>query len=369
MLGSRTKLLIADDSALMRKYLSEIFRDEGDFEIAMARNGAEALELAQKFNPDVITLDVNMPEMDGITCLSRIMVECPKPVVMVSSLTTKDAEVTLQALGLGAVDFIPKPDGTVSLHIDKIRGALVAKVRAASKARLRPSRFLVERVRHVAQGAEAPAAARVIEKPVPAAARSAGAVQGEVRGVVLIGVSTGGPGAIEAILPRLPAHFPWPILIAQHMPESFTGVFARRIDGLCALNVLEVTRPMAVAPGCAYIARGDADLVISRRTGTLTVMPAPADQQYIWHPSVERLVKSAMDQMPPTQLLGLMLTGMGDDGAEAMAELRARGGRTIAEAEETAVVWGMPGDLVKRGGASAVLPLPRIAEQLTRWTA
>jgi two-component system chemotaxis response regulator CheB len=153
------------------------------------------------------------------------------------------------------------------------------------------------------------------------------------------------------------------------MPESFTGVFARRIDGLCALSVVEVTRPMAVAAGCAYIARGDADLVISRRTGTLTVMPAPADQQYIWHPSVERMVKSAMDQVPPTQLLGLMLTGMGDDGAEAMAELRARGGRTIAEAEETAVVWGMPGDLVKRGGASAVLPLPRIAEQLTRWTA
>jgi two-component system chemotaxis response regulator CheB len=298
------------------------------------------------------------------------MVECPKPVVMVSSLTTKDAEVTLQALGLGAVDFIPKPDGTVSLHIDKIRGALVAKVRAASKARLRPSRFLVERVRHAAQASPAPAApVRVAEKPARAAVGAPGAVAGEVRGVVLIGVSTGGPGAIEAILPRLPAHFPWPILIAQHMPESFTGVFARRIDGLCALSVVEVTRPMAVAAGCAYIARGDADLVISRRTGTLTVMPAPADQQYIWHPSVERMVKSAMDQVPPTQLLGLMLTGMGDDGAEAMAELRARGGRTIAEAEETAVVWGMPGDLVKRGGASAVLPLPRIAEQLTRWTA
>ncbi len=357
------KILIADDSALMRKYLGDIFKDEGDFELCMARNGAEALQMAQSFNPDVITLDVNMPEMDGITCLSRIMVECPKPVVMVSSLTSQDAEVTLQALGLGAVDFIPKPDGTVSLHIDKIRGALVAKVRAAAKARLRTSKFLLERVRRTGSGAAAGKPRSFDEGP----AARATTLLGDIRGLVLIGVSTGGPGAIETVLPCLPKHFPWPVVIAQHMPESFTGVFARRIDGLCHLTVSEVTKPTVLCAGHAYIARGDADMLVSRRGGGLCVLPAPASEQHHWHPSVERMVASALEHMPPAHLLGVMLTGMGDDGAAAMAAVRARGGRTIAEAAETAVVWGMPGELVKRGGASVVLPLPRIADQLMRW--
>jgi two-component system chemotaxis response regulator CheB len=359
------KILIADDSALMRKYLGDIFRDEGDFELCMARNGAEALQLANSFKPDVITLDVNMPEMDGITCLSRIMVECPRPVVMVSSLTSQDAEVTLQALGLGAVDFIPKPDGTVSLHIDKIRHALVTKVRAAARARPRGSRFLVERVRRAGALAQAKTGQPGMEGPAAHARVAVGAV----RGLVVIGVSTGGPGAIEAILPRLPKHFPWPIAVAQHMPASFTGVFARRIGQMCALGVTEVVKPMPLAAGQIYIARGDADMLVTRRIGALSVMPVPASEQHPWHPSVERLVSSALENLPATNLLGVMLTGMGDDGAEAMAALRAGGGRTIAEAEETAVVWGMPGELVKRGGASVVLPLPRIADQMTRWTA
>jgi two-component system chemotaxis response regulator CheB len=349
------KLLIADDSALMRKFLGEIFRSEGDFEVCVARNGVEALALARSFAPDVITLDVNMPEMDGITCLSRIMVECPKPVVMVSSLTSEGAEVTLQALSLGAVDFIPKPDGTVSLHIDKIRGALVAKVRAAARARVRQSRGLVERVRHGARAAADSGRERAI-------------AAGPVRGLVLIGVSTGGPGAIESIVPLLPQHFPWPILIAQHMPQSFTGVFARRIDGLSALRVVEVTQAMPLRRGTAYVGRGDADLLVGKRGGELVAIPVPASAQYHWHPSVQRMVVSALEHMAPSGLLGVMLTGMGDDGAEAMCDLRARGGRTIAESEDTAVVWGMPGELVRRGGASLVLPLQRIADQLGRWT-
>jgi two-component system chemotaxis response regulator CheB len=362
------KLLIADDSALMRKYLVEIFKAEGDFDICAARNGAEALSLARSFAPDVITLDVNMPEMDGITCLSRIMVECPKPVVMVSSLTSHGAEVTLQALALGAVDFIPKPDGTVSLHIDKIRAQLVAKVRGAAKARLRHSRGLLERVRHSAQTAAGPQTAPTARPRPAGGAQTAMTNERPVRGVVLIGVSTGGPGAIETILPRLPGNFPWPIVIAQHMPESFTGVFARRIDGLSELEVVEVTRPMPLRAGVAYVGRGDADVLIGNRGGKLHALPIPASPRHIWHPSVDRLVESALAHVDPDRLLGVMLTGMGNDGAVAMTELRSRGGRTIAESEDTAVVWGMPGELVKRGGASLVLPLQRIAEQLGRWT-
>jgi two-component system chemotaxis response regulator CheB len=351
------KILIADDSALMRKYLGGIFKAEGDFDVCLARNGAEALELARSFKPDVITLDVNMPEMDGITCLSRIMVECPKPVVMVSSITTKGAEVTFQALALGAVDFIAKPDGTVSLHIDKIAAALVAKVRGAAKARIRHSQGLLERVQHTQTVAQ------------ESQTRNAAAPKGTIPGVVLIGVSTGGPGAIECIVPRLPAGLAWPIVIAQHMPESFTGVFAKRINGLSALDVVEVSRPTPLRAGVVYIARGDADIVISSRGGELHAVPMPAAPRFIWHPSVERLVDSALENVAPAQLLGVMLTGMGNDGATSMASLRTRGGRTIAEAEETAVVWGMPGELVKLGGATLVLPLQRIADQISRWTA
>jgi two-component system chemotaxis response regulator CheB len=184
---------------------------------------------------------------------------------------------------------------------------------------------------------------------------------------VLIGVSTGGPGAIESVIPRLPRNFPWPILIAQHMPESFTGVFARRINSLSAIEVIEVNRPTPLRSGVAYIARGDADMVVGRRGGELNAIPMPASSQHIWHPSVERLVTSAMEHVDPDQLLAVMLTGMGDDGADAMGELRSRGGRTIAEAEDTAVVWGMPGELVKRGGASLVVPLHRVADQIQRW--
>jgi two-component system chemotaxis response regulator CheB len=354
------KILIADDSALMRKFLTEIFRAEGDFEVSVARNGIEALAMAHAVSPDVVTLDVNMPEMDGITCLSRIMVECPKPVVMVSSLTGAGAEVTLQALSLGAVDFVAKPDGTVSLHIDAIRGALVARVRAAAGARVRVSRGLLERVRQ-ARGAAPPKAA-VAKVAVAAPA-------GPVRGVVLVGVSTGGPGAIETILPRLQADFPWPIMIAQHMPESFTGVFARRINALCNLEVIEVGRPTLLRAGFAYVGRGDADMLVAIRSGELHAVPTPASTRHHWHPSVERLVTSALEHVDAKQLLGVMLTGMGDDGAGAMADLRARGGHTIAESEETAVVWGMPGELVRRGGASLVLPLHQIADQISRWAA
>jgi two-component system chemotaxis response regulator CheB len=356
-MGAMLKLLIADDSALMRKYLSEIFKAQGDFTVAVARNGAEALAMAKSFAPDVITLDVNMPEMDGITCLSRIMVECPKPVVMVSSLTSAGAEVTLQALALGAVDFIAKPDGTVSLHIDKISAALVAKVRSAARARLRKSQGLLERVKLGTRAATA-SLASVASKPT-----------GPIRGVVLIGVSTGGPSALESIVPRLPADFPWPVLIAQHMPQSFTGVFARRMDGISNLEVTEVAQSTPLRAGTAYVGRGDADLLLGNRNGALTAIPAPASAKHLWHPSVERMVASALEHVDAHRLIGIMLTGMGDDGAVAMTDLKSRGGRTIAEAEETAVVWGMPGELVKRGGATLVLPLDRIADQIRQWAA
>jgi two-component system, chemotaxis family, protein-glutamate methylesterase/glutaminase len=166
------------------------------------------------------------------------------------------------------------------------------------------------------------------------------------------------------LLTALPADFPWPILVAQHMPATFTGPLARRLDGICALKVVEVTSPVPLEPGTVYIGHGNADLIVSRRPVGLVAMSAPPLSGYPWHPSTDRLVRSAMNHLPAQQLIGVLMTGMGNDGAEAMTLLHADGGKTIAESEETAVVWGMPGDLAKAGGADWIVPLPKIAERL-----
>jgi two-component system chemotaxis response regulator CheB len=357
------RLLIVDDSALMRKLLSGIFEQEGDFDIRTARNGAEALELARSFAPQVITLDINMPVMDGLTCLSRLMIETPLPVVVVSSQTPEGAETTLEALHLGAVDVIAKPEGTVSLNIDRISPALVEKVRAASRARLRPTHRLTDRVRHRIGGT--PAAARP-ERPKPPVVGDMAGSDAFAPGLLLIGASTGGPQALEAILTSLPADLPWPVLVAQHMPATFTSAFAQRLDRICALTVMEVRQSTVLRPGQVHIAQGDADLIVAKRPAGLIALPVPASQAHRWHPSVDRMVASALNQVPADRQVGVLLTGMGDDGAAAMARLRAEGGQTIAQDEETSVVWGMPGELVRRGGAGVVAPLSEIAHRIVQ---
>ena len=355
------KVLVVDDSALIRKLFRRVLAEEPDFEVAFARNGLEALAQLESFEPDVITLDVQMPQMDGLKCLDRVMVQRPCPVVMVSAMTEAGAEATLEALRLGAVDFVAKPTGAVSLRMEEFAPTLKQKVRAAASARLPATRRLRERLRYKTGGATS---ARTPKRPIEPLAETKRAASGE--GIVLVGTSTGGPPALEALLVSLPSQFPWPVLVAQHMPAGFTGPLAKRLDSLCAMNVVEVVRPMRLQPGCVYIGRGDADLIVSRRAGGLMAMTVPAKANYPWHPSTDRLVRSAMDQVPAAQLVGVLMTGMGDDGAEAMSSLRANGGATIAEAEETAVVWGMPGELVRAGGADYVLPLPQIARRLQR---
>lgn len=354
------KVLVVDDSALARKLFGSVLASEVDFEIAYARNGVEALQQLEAFGPDVITLDVNMPNMDGLACLDRIMLERPCPVVMVSSLTADGAEATLEALRLGAVDFVAKPEGAVSLRIAEFGPRLVLKVRAAAKAKLRASRRLRERVRHRIGGA---AALRHAPSPGKRVC-NVDAIDGG--GVVVIGTSTGGPPALESVLASLPADFPWPIVVAQHMPATFTGPLALRLDSLCAIDVVEVVRAVALQPGCAYIGRGDADVVIARRGAGLVAMAAPSHPDHPWHPSTDRLVRSAMEHVPAGKLIGVLMTGMGNDGAAAMTELNRKGGRTIAESEDSAVIWGMPGELVKAGGADWVLPLSKIAKQLQK---
>jgi two-component system chemotaxis response regulator CheB len=183
-------------------------------------------------------------------------------------------------------------------------------------------------------------------------------------GVVVIGCSTGGPSALDAVLAALPADFPWPVVIAQHMPATFTGALARRLDAITPLEVTEVSRATPLRPGGVYIGRGDADLIVSARAGGLVAVAAPEDPKFHWHPSVDRLTDSVLAYVAPSHIVGVLMTGMGADGAAAMTRLRAAGGRTIAEAESTAVVWGMPGELVKAGGADWIEPLDRIGRRL-----
>lgn len=350
------KLLIVDDSALMRRHLGQTFLAEGDFEIQFARNGAEAVSLNLEFKPDVITLDINMPEMDGLTALASIMQQRPVPVVMVSSITQEGALPTLEALNLGAVDYIPKPGGTISLTLGEITSELVAKVRAAATARVRAGRSprgLLQKLR-----TERDAIARTPR--VSTGARSSNSV-------VLIGSSTGGPRTLEEVLPLLPENFPCPVLIAQHMPAAFTRSFADRMDKMCELNVVEVNAPTVVQSGYVYISRGGADMVVSNRGGRTMLLLKPEAESQLWHPSVELLGRSALEHYPASQIAAVMLTGMGYDGADAFAEIKRGGGFTIAESENTAIVFGMPCELIKRGGASDVLDAGRVAERLKRW--
>lgn len=345
------KLLIVDDSALMRRQLSALFEAEPDFDIRLARNGREAIEENRTFLPDVITLDINMPEMDGLTALSMIMAERPVPVVMISSLTEKGALATFEALNLGAVDYVVKPGGTISLSLAAIGPSVISKVRVAAKIRLKPLRKVAPLV---------PAAQPIVASPRPMHKLGS-------EGVVLIGVSTGGPRTLEHILPSLPAGFRWPVLVAQHMPASFTLSFAQRLNGLCAMHVVEASRPMALESGVIYIGKGGADMQVVRRAGKLTVIARPESAEYLWHPSVELLGRSVLEHVDPKNVLAIMLTGMGYDGAEAFAEIKKRGGRTIAESEDSAVVFGMPGELIKQGGASVVLHAEKIAFQINAW--
>jgi two-component system, chemotaxis family, protein-glutamate methylesterase/glutaminase len=353
-----TRLLVVDDSALMRRLLTDIFSSEPDFHVEAARDGNEAIAKLHTYKPDVITLDVHMPGMDGIACLDRIMVERPTPVVMISALTEEGAEETLEALSLGAVDFAPKPAGALSLEIEKIADGLVEKVRQASRVRLSKASRLSERLQLRTHQHHS-------QKPKNVVARSLSDLsQRTGPGLVLVGTSTGGPPALDKLLVPLPKNFAWPILIAQHMPSTFTGPLARRLDRICALHVQEVAKPQRLEAGCAYVGRGDADLVVTRRSSGLFAMAVPMDSELRWHPSVDRLVSSALDHVLAQQIVGVLMTGMGTDGADTMTRLHALGGLTIAEDEDSAVVWGMPGALVQSGGASLIVPTSEIAQHL-----
>ncbi|WP_028294633.1 chemotaxis-specific protein-glutamate methyltransferase CheB [Oceanobacter kriegii] len=388
-----TKLLIVDDSALMRRHLTSVFEEVGGYDIHVARNGAEAVAMNTSIEPDVVTLDINMPEMDGLEALSIMMAERPVPVVMVSSLTERGALATFEALNLGAIDFVAKPGGTISLSLDAIHKDLIRKVRSAARARLKkPSRSAAASAS--ARQAEQPAtrsSARTTRTAASTESRSArtssraiqqpAGISGDLKPgipnynelnvddpLIIVGVSTGGPRTLEDILPNLPADLPCPLLIAQHMPQSFTRSLADRLDRVCALKVEEINSPTVLCNGHIYIAQGGHDILLSRRGTRLSAMPKPEDAEFLWHPSVERLGISALKTCKPANVMAVMLTGMGYDGDNAFTELRHAGAHTLAESEQSSVVFGMPDALIRKGGAIEVVPADRIADRMIAWS-
>jgi len=357
------KVLIADDSALVRKQLTDIISELG-FEIETARNGSEAVQKALETQYDVITMDINMPVMDGLTAVQKIMESRPTPILMISSLTTESAGITIEALEAGAVDYIAKP-GTLNVGKDENREDILSKVKSLSRI---PPRRLQSMSRRPAVR-ERPS--RSVEERPSRERRedSRGATPaiqgGEFTKMVLIGASTGGPGLIEQICSSLPPSFPFPVCIVQHMPEQFTAAFASRLDRVSALPVVETKNNMEIAPGHIYLARGGVHMHFAKKVSGKIIIREESDKGHqFFQPSVDEMFMSALKVMSADNLIGVLLTGIGDDGANGMVAIKKGGGFTIGESEETATVYGMPKEAYDRGGVVQQLPFPKIPRAL-----
>ncbi|MCB1906379.1 MAG: chemotaxis response regulator protein-glutamate methylesterase [Rhodocyclaceae bacterium] len=339
------KVLIVDDSAVMRSLLAELVAAAPDLVVVgTAPDPLAAREMIKSLNPDVLTLDVEMPKMDGLDFLERLMRLRPMPVVMVSTLTEKGSEITLRALELGAVDFLAKPGRSVEIleYGEEIRD----KIRAAYQARVRSG--------HRQEGG--------------AIRREAVRIQLDQRDLkdrlLLIGASTGGTEAIKDVLTGLPGHCP-PVMMVQHMPEMFTGSFARRLDGLCELTVKEAEHGEALRPGVAYLAPGHSHLLLARRGGVLQCELSRGEPVNRHRPSVDVLFESAA-RLVGAKVIAALLTGMGKDGAKGMLGLKRAGAWTIAQDEASCVVYGMPREAAEIGAASEIVGLRDVAGRMLR---
>lgn len=343
---SRIRVLVADDSALMRQTLRRIVAESADLElVGLARDGEDAVSKARELRPDVVSMDINMPKLDGVTALQIVLQEKICPVVMVSSLTQEGAATTFECLELGAFDFVAKPDGTVSSNMGAVAAELVAKLKAAAK------RGIVGRTE------------RNRERRQPARPPLVASFEGVTRKrAVAIGISTGGPATLQDVLPLIPADLPASIFLVQHMPPAFIASFAKRLDERCALKVVEGRSGMPVEPGVCYVAPGGMHLCLYRKMTGDVVIRTPNTPATLFVPSVGVMMESVL-KMYGADTVGVLMTGIGDDGADQMVAIRQAGGHTIAESEQTAVVYGMPREAVERGGACVVAPTTRWRER------
>lgn len=343
---NKIKVLVVDDSALMRKLLTEFLERDPQLEvIGSAPDPFVARDKIKQLSPDVLTLDVEMPRMDGLTFLENLMRLRPMPVVMVSSLTERGAETTLQALELGAVDFVTKPKIDLEAGIRQYADELVAKIKSAARARVRGINTLGS-------------AAAAVPRPPPAPRKMLRTTER----LIAIGASTGGTEAIKEVLVGMPADAP-AIVIAQHIPAAFSGPFAARMDRCCAMRVCEAADGQQIVPGHVYIAPGDWHLRVVRDGARYVCRLDQAAPVNRHRPSCDVLLKSVAENAG-VNAVGAILTGMGDDGARGLLAMKEAGCRTVIQDEATSVVWGMPGAAHKLGAAEQVLPLPRIADAL-----
>ncbi|MEN6413171.1 MAG: chemotaxis response regulator protein-glutamate methylesterase [Veillonellales bacterium] len=343
------KILIVDDSAFMRKLLSDFFTAEPDFTVVdAARNGKDAIEKVKWFKPDLITMDVEMPVLDGIKALEVIMRDVPTPVVMISSLTRDGADATIRALELGAVDFVAKTAGSIS-SIAGIKTEILAKCRAAVKANV---------IQLKKRSPDEPAVVRPMQAaPSPAMANS--------DQIIAIGTSTGGPRALQEIITKLPSSLPCGVVIVQHMPPGFTKSLAERLNSLSSLRVKEAENNDVIRPGVVLIAPGDYHMIV-RQEGNQKVVKLNRDPSVGGHrPAVDPMLESVA-KVYGQRAVGVILTGMGHDGSKGMQLIKQQRGYTIAEDQSTAVVFGMPKSAIELGVIDKVAPLSDIAAEIVR---
>lgn len=363
---NKIKVLVVDDSALIRNLMSKIINSQQDMEtIATAPDPFIARDQIKKFNPDVITLDIEMPKMDGIEFLEKIMRLRPTPVLMVSTLTERGTDVTFRALELGAVDFVTKPKLDISQGMIDYANEITDKIRAAHAARYRLNRLPTRPATATASAQTDPVTGLV----VPAQAGKALPVNNALGNrfaatekLVLIGSSTGGTEALRVILEQLPKDSP-AILITQHMPAGFTKSFADRLNQICNITVKEATHGERILPGHAYIAPGDKHLLLGRSGANYICQLSDSEPVNRHRPSVEVLFKSGQE-VSPRNIVGIMLTGMGKDGAQAMADMKKAGAYNICQDEASSVVFGMPREAIALGAADEVVSLNLIAKRL-----
>lgn len=350
----KIRILSVDDAVVIRRMVTDILSSDPALEVVgTAPNGRIGLAKIPQVNPDLVILDVEMPEMDGLQTLAALRATYPRlPVIMFSTLTERGAAATLEALALGASDYVIKPAnvGNVSTAIQRIREQLIPKIKALCPGVLSALRL--------------PAIAKVAAEPPRPTPRPAPTARGQVE-VVVIGVSTGGPNALAEVLPKLPANFPVPVLIVQHMPPIFTKLLAQRLASRCALQVEEAAAGEVLTPGKAWVAPGDYHLRVVRNGLVMQTGLHQGPQENSCRPAVDVLFRSAAEAYG-AGVLGIVMTGMGQDGLRGAESIVEAGGQMLAQDEATSVVWGMPGFVARAGLAQMVLPLTHLGPEIVR---
>ena len=346
----RIKVLIVDDSAFMRKIITDIIGLDHELQVVgAAKNGKDALEKINKLAPDVVTLDVEMPVMNGIDTLQSIMNKNPMPVIMLSSITKEGAEATLKALSFGAVDFITKPSNLFKMNTEDIAVQITEKIKIAAKVNITSNNFTKT--------------LRTLDKEKPKQNLKS---DGIINKIISIGTSTGGPRALQEIIPFIPGDIPASILIVQHMPKGFTKSLAERLNNLSQINVKEAEQDETIKPGYAYIAPGNFHMKLVQEGHSIYKIRLTNDNTVSGHrPSVDVMMNSLTD-LSLNNLIGVILTGMGSDGSEGMRRIKELNGYTIAQDESTCVVYGMPKAAVGLNCIDAILPINEIAARIMK---